>query len=100
MVGVTYREDGEDVGGGRDVDPTISVLVLAGCGRLPVGILFALNRGADEQAAYGILGGDDKQTVVSVRADTTTSLALAVSLIGLGEAQNTHVVPAILRVPG
>jgi len=97
---VTYGEDGEDVGGGWDVDPAVSVLVLAGCGRLPIGILLALNRGADEQPTHGILGSDDKQTVVSVRADTATSLALAVGLIGLGEAQNTHVVPAILRVPG
>lgn len=79
---------------GRDVEPPVCVLLVAGGRFLPVCELLVVPRAADEETANVVLGGDDEKAVVRVRADATAFLALSVGSVAGWEADKENKVLA------
>lgn len=75
-------EYGEGISDGRHVDPPLVVFLHTGRTLLPVGVVFALVWGTDEQSSNIILSGDDQEAVVSVTSDATAGLAFPICLVG------------------
>lgn len=65
----------------RDVEPVIGVLLQTRRTRLPVGKLLLLVGTADKETSNFVLGSNDKQAIVGMRANAATRLPLAVGAI-------------------
>lgn len=66
---------------GRDVEPPVCVLLMAGGRFLPVCKLLVVPRATDEETTNVILSGDDEKAVIRVRADASAFLTLSIGSV-------------------